>query len=75
MKSVTAREAMEQLPKLVAMVEAGEEVIICRGREPVARLTAIRPHARRQRPKVGTITSGPIWYAPNTFAPAGDLTD
>ena len=36
-------EAKTQLSKLVHMAEGGEEVVLRRGRRPVARLVAIEP--------------------------------
>lgn len=38
---VTVQEAKTQLSRLLRRVEAGEEVVIRRGREPVARLVRI----------------------------------
>jgi prevent-host-death family protein len=43
--TVNIGEAKTRLSELIARVEAGEEVIIARGHEPVARLTRI-PHAK-----------------------------
>jgi prevent-host-death family protein len=37
----TIQEAKTQLPKLVREVERGEDVVLCRGGLPVARLVAI----------------------------------
>src|ERR1700740_3678648 len=45
MVTVNIHEAKTHFSKLVAKVEAGEEVVIARDGVPVARLTAIRPHA------------------------------
>jgi prevent-host-death family protein len=39
--TVNIGEARTRLSELIAKVEAGEEVIIARGHEPVARLTRI----------------------------------
>lgn len=72
MKSVTTHEAKTQLSKLLAEVEAGEEVIILRGNKPVARLSAVKVKARRTRPKVGTTTSAPVHSAPEAFAPLSE---
>ena len=47
MSIVTVHQAKTQLSKLLARVEAGEEIIIARGKEPVARLSPI-PQARRR---------------------------
>jgi prevent-host-death family protein len=40
--TVKVAEAKARLSELLAKVEAGEEVIIARGNEPIARLTRIR---------------------------------
>jgi antitoxin (DNA-binding transcriptional repressor) of toxin-antitoxin stability system len=72
MKSVTTHEAKTQLSKLLAEVESGQEVIIRRGDVAVAKLTAVHPRTRRTRPRVGTITSGPIRYSEDAFSPLDD---
>jgi antitoxin (DNA-binding transcriptional repressor) of toxin-antitoxin stability system len=69
MKSVTTHEAKSQLSKLLADVEAGEEVVIRRGNVPVARLSAVRTRGRRARPKVGAVTSAPVRWSSDAFAP------
>jgi antitoxin (DNA-binding transcriptional repressor) of toxin-antitoxin stability system len=74
MKSVTTREAKSRLSRLLAEVEAGEDVIIRRGDTPVARLSAIKTRSRRTRPKVGTPTSASVSYTPDAFAPLDDGT-
>jgi len=43
MTTVTIHQAKTQLSKLIAKAEAGEEVVIMRGKTPVARLTAVAP--------------------------------
>jgi prevent-host-death family protein len=40
---VTVQEAKTQLSRLLRRVEAGEEVVIRRGREPVAMLVRVPP--------------------------------
>jgi prevent-host-death family protein len=49
MTTVTIHNAKTQLSKLLEQVERGEEVIIARGKTPIARLV---PYAREQ-PKRG----------------------
>jgi prevent-host-death family protein len=49
MTSVTIDEAKTQLSKLIERVERGEEIVITRGKEPVARLV---PYVQ-ERPKRG----------------------
>ena len=48
MVKVTIHEAKTHLSKLIARVEKGEEIVIARGHEPVARLSPINK-AKPQR--------------------------
>ena len=48
MTVVNVHQAKSQLSRLLARVEAGEEVVIARRGEPVARLVACKPQSRRQ---------------------------
>lgn len=48
MTVVTIHEAKTQLSKLIARAEAGEEIVIARGKQPVARLTALAVPKRRR---------------------------
>ena len=50
MAIVTIHEAKTNLSKLIARAEAGEEIIIARGKEPVARLEAIAPRQGKRTP-------------------------
>ena len=49
MAVVTIHEAKTTLSKLVARAEAGEEIVIARGKEPVVRLQPIANPKRRPR--------------------------
>jgi prevent-host-death family protein len=49
MSTVTIHAAKTNLSKLIARVEAGEEIVIARGKTPVARLTPIRPRSTARR--------------------------
>jgi prevent-host-death family protein len=48
MPTVNIHEAKTQFSKLIARVEAGEEIVIARDGEPVARLVAIRQPAGKR---------------------------
>ena len=48
MPVVNVHQAKTQLSRLLAQVEAGEEVLIARRGEPVARLVACKPRSKRQ---------------------------
>jgi prevent-host-death family protein len=50
MTTVNIHDAKTHFSKLVAKVEAGEDVIIARDGTPVARLTAIRPRRTARIP-------------------------
>ena len=45
---VNVHQAKTQLSRLLAQVEAGEEITIARRGEPVARLVACQPRGKRQ---------------------------
>ena len=48
MVTVNVHEAKTHLSKLLAQVEAGEEVIIARNGSPVAKLVRCKPAGKRQ---------------------------
>ena len=48
MVTVNVHEAKTQLSRLLAQVEAGDEVTIARNGTPVARLVACKPRGKRQ---------------------------
>lgn len=47
MATVTIHEAKTNLSSLIARAEAGEDIIIARGHEPVAKLTALKAKKKR----------------------------
>jgi len=71
MTQVTVHEAKTHLSRLLAAVEAGEEIVVCRGRHPVAKLVPVK-EASRKRPPVGVPTSKPVRYSMDCFAPLTD---
>lgn len=50
MATFTIHQAKTNLSKLIARAEAGEEVVIARGNEPVVRLAPLTPKKRRRIP-------------------------
>jgi prevent-host-death family protein len=46
---VTVRQAKTQLSKLIARAEAGDEIIIARGRKPAVKLTPVAKRAAKRR--------------------------
>ena len=72
MKIVNIHEAKSHLSEYLALVEAGEPVIIARRNKPVARLVAFgaEPVVTQRRP-IG-LARGMIEIAPDAFAPMSE---
>ena len=66
MIEVNIHEAKTQLSRLIARVEQGEEVLIARAGEPVAKLVRAYPSKRSR--KLGEY-AGKIWIADDFDAP------
>ena len=50
MATVTIHEAKTNLSKLIARAEAGEEIVIARGKDPVVKLDPIAPKTAVRKP-------------------------
>ncbi len=63
---VTVHEAKTNLSRLLRKAEQGEEVIISRGKEPVARLVAINKAESIRKPgsMKGTLLVGAAFFEP-----------
>ena len=72
MKIVNVHEAKTHLSRLIQEVEAGEEVVIARGKEPLVRLVLVES-ARPQR-TLGW-GKGVVTIAEDFDAPLEDLAD
>lgn len=48
MPTVNVHQAKTQLSRLLAQVEAGEDIVIARRGQPVARLVSCKPRSKRQ---------------------------
>lgn len=61
---VSTHEAKTHLSRLLARVAQGEEILICNRNVPKARLVPVNgKKAKVDRPRIGTLTSAPLWYA------------
>ena len=67
----TIHQAKTHLSRLLQQVEMGEEVVVCRGKLPVAEIVPSGP-SRVTRPKVGKATSQHFNIPSDAFAPLGD---
>ena len=64
-ETVTIHAAKTHLSRLIARAEAGETIIIARGRTPVAKLTAVAPKGKRVFGALrGKIAIGPEFFEP-----------
>ena len=70
MTTVTIHDAKTNLSKLLARGEAGEVIVIARGKTPIARLTPVRapPAARRFGALKGIASVGREFFEPMTDA-------
>jgi prevent-host-death family protein len=66
MHVVTIHTAKTTLSQILARVEAGEEIIIARGKTPIARLVPLQPkRTKRQFGALrGVISVGPEFFEP-----------
>ena len=72
MLTITTHQAEADLPRYLAAVEGGEEVVISRDAIPFAKIVPIEPPARVPRPKVGEILGEPFEFPVSAFAPLTD---
>ena len=68
MKIVTIHKAKTTLSQLIAEAEAGEEIVLARGKQPVVKLV---PVARRGERKFGAL-KGKMKIGPEFFEPMTD---
>jgi prevent-host-death family protein len=68
----TVHQAKTQFSKLLKQAEAGEEVIVMRGKKPVAKITAIQPATKPSVPFRLMGAYPQIGWTPDAFDPATD---
>ena len=62
---ISIHAAKTHLSRLIARVEAGEEIVIARGRKPVVKLVPIAPKAKRVFGSLkGKVSIGPEFFEP-----------
>ncbi len=66
METVTIHVAKTTLSQLLARVEAGEEIVLARGKAPVAKLVPFQapPNRRRFGALRGAVSVGPAFFEP-----------
>jgi prevent-host-death family protein len=64
-EAISIHAAKTHLSRLIARAEAGEEIIIARGRKPVVKLVALAPKSKRVPGGwKGKFTVGPEFFEP-----------
>jgi antitoxin (DNA-binding transcriptional repressor) of toxin-antitoxin stability system len=71
MIKITIDQAASRFAHWIALIGKGGEVVVLDHEKPVARITRCEPPTGI-RPKVGTLTSAPVRYAEDCFAPLTD---
>jgi prevent-host-death family protein len=69
-KTVEIAEAQQSLPELVDLASKGNDIIISRGAQPVARLVSIAPRPRTAH--VPDLSPNSVWMAPDFDEPLPD---
>lgn len=69
MQQVNIHEVRENLAEYLAAVERGEEVLICRRNQPVARLVAIEPAPTRKPRPIGKAADAGVPVPASFFEP------
>ena len=69
METITIHKAKTQLSRLIEKVCRGEEIIIARGKKPVAKLVALEPESGKRIPGAW---KGKVSYTPDAFNPLTD---
>jgi prevent-host-death family protein len=66
MTTVTIHAAKTHLSQLIARAEAGEEIVLARGKHPVAKLVPFAPATAKRRFGAfsGILTIGPEFFEP-----------
>lgn len=65
-------EAKTQFSKLVERAAAGEEIVIAKAGQPMAKLV---PYTPPIAPREGGFLAGQIWESPDCWEPDDELTD
>ena len=65
MTTFTIHVAKTNLSKLIARAEAGEEIVLARGKQPVVKLVPVAPKPKRMFGRLkGKIRIGPEFFEP-----------
>lgn len=71
-KTVTIEEAQAHLQEILSLVEQGKEVIIAKGKEPLAKLTPLPKQDKDRASRVFGEYHGDIWVSDDFDTPLPD---
>jgi antitoxin (DNA-binding transcriptional repressor) of toxin-antitoxin stability system len=71
MIKLTVDQTARRFAHWISLISKGEEVLVVEHERPVARITRCEAIAGT-RPSVGTLTSAPVHYSEDCFAPLTD---
>jgi antitoxin (DNA-binding transcriptional repressor) of toxin-antitoxin stability system len=74
MSTITIEEAQAHLPALIDKLRPGEEIVITRNDEPIAKLTG-QVQSERQSRRPGTLKGTVLYMAPDFDAPLEDFKE
>ena len=74
MSTVSIEEAQAHLPELIDKLRAGEEIVILRDQQPVAKLTGQQKPLRLPRTP-GTLKGTVLYMAPDFNAPLEEFAE
>ena len=74
MSTVSVEEAQARLPELIDRLQPGEEIVLTRDCQPVAKLTAPMPTARPPR-QPGTLKGTVLYMAADFNAPLEEFKE
>ncbi len=75
MSTITLEEAQAGLADLIEHLQPGEEVLITRGSQPVARLVGEAASGRKPPRQLGTLQGTVSYIAPDFDAPLEDFRE
>ena len=75
MTTITIEDAQAKLPELINGLSKGEELVITRGEQVVARIVGERPGRNQWPSKAGSGKTGVYWMAPGFNAPLEEFRE
>jgi prevent-host-death family protein len=75
MTMISIEEAQAKLPDLIRRLHPGDEVVITKNNQPVARLVSTASEPRQMPRQPGTLRGSVLYMAPDFDAPLEDLKD